>query len=208
MDEILTDLNDPRISTLFRPFSNSTTGEFNGLLNGVDATQNAVVLADFSLAGTSFRESTSALDANFMTSWETHFLLAEAAARGLITADAQALYETGVTQAFDYWNTSLPEDYLTAEGAYSNGDAIENIITQKWIANIINGYEGWIEYRRTGFPQLKTISASLNNDLLPIRMPYPAEEQALNAVNYEAAAARTDGNSINAPVWWDLQNEN
>jgi hypothetical protein len=208
MDEILTDLNDPRISTLFRPFSNSDAGEFNGLLNGVDATQNAVVLADFSLAGTSFREATSALDANFMTSWETHFLLAEAAARGFISADAQALYETGVTQAFDYWNTELPTNYLSTDGAFNNGDAIENIITQKWIANIINGYEGWIEYRRTGFPRLKTISASLNDDLLPVRMPYPAEEQALNAVNYEAAAARTDGNSINAPVWWDSQSEN
>ncbi|MGB3150263.1 MAG: SusD/RagB family nutrient-binding outer membrane lipoprotein [Maribacter sp.] len=204
MDEILTDLNDPRISTLFRPFSNSETGqEYSGLLNGVDATQNAVTLADFSLAGISFRESTSALDANFMTSWETHFLLAEAAERGLITADAQVLYETGVTQAFEYWNTEIPVDYLSAEGAFANGDAIENIITQKWIANIINGYEGWIEYRRTGFPQLKTISASLNNDLLPVRMPYPAEEQALNAVNYEAAAAKTDGNSINVVVWWD-----
>ena len=147
MEEILTDLNDSRFSVLFRPFSNSTSGqEFNGLLNGVDATQNAVVLADYSLAGTIFRESTSALDANFMTSWETYFLLAEAAERGLITANAQALYETGVVQAFEYWNTDLPADYLVAEGAYSNGNPIENIVTQKWIANIVNGYEGWIEY--------------------------------------------------------------
>ncbi|WP_281541827.1 SusD/RagB family nutrient-binding outer membrane lipoprotein [Maribacter aestuarii] len=204
MEEILTDLNDPRLSVLFRPFSNSTSAqEFNGLLNGVDATQNAVVLADYSLAGSIFRESTSALDANFMTSWETYFLLAEAAERGLISADAQDLYETGVVHAFEYWNTTLPADYLLAEGAYGNGNPLENIITQKWIANIINGYEGWIEYRRTGFPQLKTISASLNNDLIPVRMPYPAEEQALNSVNYEAAAAKTDGNSINSPVWWD-----
>lgn len=203
MEEILTDLNDPRMATFFRPFSNSDTGGFNGLLNGVDATQNAVILADFSLASTRFREATSALDANFMTSWETHFLLAEAAARGIISADAQTLYETGVTQAFEYWNTELPTDYLSTEGAFNNGDAIENIITQKWIANIINGYEGWIEYRRTGFPQLKTISASLNNDMLPVRMPYPAEEQALNAINYEAAATKTGGNSINVPVWWD-----
>jgi len=122
--------------------------------------------------------------------------------------NAFSFSRTGVTQAFDYWNTTLPDDYLATEGAYTNGDAIENIITQKWIANIINGYEGWIEYRRTGFPQLKTISASLNNDLLPVRMPYPAEEQALNAVNYESAASKTDGNSINAPVWWDSQSEN
>ncbi|MFS4466276.1 SusD/RagB family nutrient-binding outer membrane lipoprotein [Maribacter sp. 2210JD10-5] len=203
MDEILTDLNDPRIGVLFRPFSNSDSEAFNGLLNGIDATQNAAVLADFSLAGTAFRENTSALDANFMTSWETHFLLAEAAERGLITGDAQTFYEIGVTQAFEYWNTELPNDYLTGPGAYTTGNPIENIITQKWIANIINGYEGWIEYRRTGFPQLKTISASLNNDLIPVRMPYPAEEQALNAVNYEAAAAKTNGNSVDAPVWWD-----
>ena len=203
MDEILTDLNDPRIDVLFRPFSNSDSGEFNGLLNGIDATQNAAVLADFSLAGTAFRENTSLLNANFMTSWETHFLLAEAAERGLIAADAQNLYELGVAQAFEYWHTDLPADYLMAEGAFDNGDPIENIITQKWIANIINGYEGWIEYRRTGFPQLKTIAASLNNDLIPVRLPYPAEEQALNAENYGVAAANTDGNSINVAVHWD-----
>lgn len=203
MDEILTDLNDPRIGTFFRAFSNSENGEFNGLLNGIDATQNAAILSDFSLAGTSFRESTGNLDANFMTSWETYFLLAEAAERGLITADAKTLYDTGVTQAFEYWNTVLPENYLATAGAYDNGNAIENIITQKWIGNIINGYEGWIEYRRTGFPQLKTISASLNNELIPVRMPYPAEEQALNATNYQVAADKTDGNSVNASVWWD-----
>ncbi|UII81547.1 SusD/RagB family nutrient-binding outer membrane lipoprotein [Flagellimonas sp. CMM7] len=205
MEEVLVGFNDPRIETLFRPFSNSDSGEFNGLLNGIDATQNAAVLADFSLAGTVFRENTGQLDANFITSWETHFLLAEAAERGLITADPQQLYEIGVTQAFEYWQVDLPADYLTSSAPYGTGGdtSIQQIITQKWIANIINGYEGWIEYRRTGFPQLKTISASLNNDIIPVRMPYPAEEEALNSVNYADAASRTDGNSINVPVWWD-----
>ncbi len=203
MDEILTDLNDTRISKLFQPFSKSTTGEFNGLLNGIDATQNAAILSDYSLAGTIFRENTGVLDANFMTSMETHFLLAEAAQKGLITADGQTLYNIGVTQAFGYWQVELPADYLTGTGAYTNGEALENIITQKWISNMINGYEGWVEYRRTGFPQLKTISASLNNNLIPVRMPYPSEEEALNAINYQDAASKTDGNNINVAVWWD-----
>ena len=101
------------------------------------------------------------------------------------------------------WGTDLPDTYLAGPAALANGDALQQIITQKWIANTINGYEGWIEFRRTGFPQLRTISASLNNDVIPVRMPYPAEEQALNAENYEAAAANTNDNSINAPVWWD-----
>ncbi|WP_411029420.1 SusD/RagB family nutrient-binding outer membrane lipoprotein [Spongiimicrobium sp. 3-5] len=205
LEEVLTDLNDPRINVLFRPFGNSTMEEFNGLLNGIDATQTPVALADYSLAGTVFRENTGRLDANFLTGWETQFFLAEAAERGLITANAQQLYETAVTQAFEYWQTELPTDYLSTAGAYGSGGSgsINQIITQKWIANMINGYEGWIEYRRTGFPQLKTLSASLNNDLIPVRMPYPAEEEALNSVNYTAAANATDGNSINVLVWWD-----
>ena len=127
--------------------------------------------------------------------------------RGLITADAQALYETGVQLAFEYWQTEMPANYLT-DGAAAYGidgaDKVGQIITQKWIANIINGYEGWIEFRRTGFPQLKTIAASLNDNLIPVRMPYPTDEAALNTANYETATAE-NGNSINARVWWDLE---
>lgn len=204
MDEILTDFEDPRISKLFRPISNSDTGEeYNGLLNGIDASSTPVNLSDYSLVGTIFRENTGVLDANFMTSMETHFLLAEAAQKGFITADVNQLYETGVAEACAYWQVELPSGYLTGPGALENGDPLENILSQKWIANMINGYEGWIEYRRTGYPQLKTISASLNNDLIPVRMPYPAEEEALNNSNYTKAAENTDGNSINVNVWWD-----
>lgn len=205
MNEILTNLNDSRISRLFRPFGNSTSGEFNGLLNGIDASAGGISLADYSLPGTIFRENTGLLDANFMTSMETHFLLAEAAEKGLITSNAKVFYDIGVQQAFDYWQVALPSTYLTAEGAYDNGNSLENILTQKWIANMINGYEGWVEYRRTGFPQLKTISASLNNNLIPVRMPYPAEEEALNSINYADAAKKTNDNSINVNVWWDIE---
>ncbi|MGS2725297.1 SusD/RagB family nutrient-binding outer membrane lipoprotein [Psychroserpens sp. BH13MA-6] len=205
MEDILTDLNDPRIGTLFRPFSNAVSGEFNGLLNGIDPSETSVALADYSLAGTSFREDTSTLDANFMTAWEVQLALAEAASRNLITANAQSLYETGVTLAFEYWNTELPTDYLTGNAAFNapGTTPLQQIVTQKWIANVINGYEGWIEYRRTGFPELRTISASFNNDLIPVRMPYPAEEEALNAEHYSEAAAATNDNSINVPVWWN-----
>lgn len=205
MEEILINLNDDRVERLFRPFANSTSDDYNGLLNGIDASQTSIALADYSLTGTIFRENTGLLDANFMTSWETGFLLAEAAEKGIITANAQQLYEIAVTQAFEYWQVPLPSTYLTIDAAYglAGADPLEQIITQKWIANMINGYEGWIEYRRTGFPQLKTISASLNNDLIPVRMPYPAEEEALNNKNYTAAASATDGNSINVKVWWN-----
>lgn len=205
MEDILNGLNDTRINKLFRPFSNSASGQYNGLLNGINSASTSVVLANYSLAGTIFREDTSTLDANFLTAWEIQFALAEAAERGLIVADGRTLYENGVVLAFQYWNTAVPPNYLTGPAAYnaSGSSPLKQIITQKWIANIINGYEGWVEYRRTGFPELKTISASLNDNLIPVRMPYPAEEEALNGKNYKIAATATNDNSINFPVWWD-----
>lgn len=204
IDEILTDLADPRIEVFFRP--RTADGAFEGLRNGPDASQTSISVADYSLSGTVFREETGRLQANFMTAWETHFLLAEAAQKGLIDASAKDLYETGVRQAFAYWGATLPDDYLAAGAAAFNlngADPIEQIITQKWIANIINGYEGWVEYRRTGFPALKPVLASLNEGLIPVRMPYPTDEQALNPSNFNTAADATNGNSVNAPVWWD-----
>ncbi|WP_452227489.1 SusD/RagB family nutrient-binding outer membrane lipoprotein [Lacinutrix cladophorae] len=205
MEEILSHLNDDRINTFFKPFENATSNQFNGLINGIDAASTSIVLADYSLGGSAFREDTSVLDANFMTSWEVYFILAEAATKGYISANAQELYETGIIQAFEYWQTELPASYLTGNAAFNavGTTPLQQIITQKWIANLINGYEGWIEYNRTGFPEFNAISASLNNGLIPVRMPYPAEEEALNAENYNQAATATNGNDINFPVWWN-----
>ncbi len=207
MEEILKGLEDPRIEIFFRPIGRDTTGtEYNGLPNGPDASQTSISVADYSLPGTIFREHTGDLDANFMTAWETHLLLAEAAERGLISADPQFHYETGVRLAFEYWETPMPPSYLAGGPATygSNGaDRIEQIITQKWIAGIINGYEGWIEYRRTGFPKLKPVTASLNSGLFPVRMPYPADETVLNRLHFLSATG-SQGNSVNVPVWWDV----
>jgi hypothetical protein len=207
-EELFEKYQDPRRQVYFRPIANDTgsVSSYKGLLNGPDASQTSISIADYSLAGTVFRENTGALKSSYISSWETHFLLAEAAERGLIAADPKALYETAVQQAFDYWNTPLPATYLSSGPAsyQSNGaNGLEQIMEQKWIANILNGYESWIEYRRTGFPQLKTIAASLNNDLIPVRMPYPSDEQALNRDNFVVAAAATNGNSVNVKTWWD-----
>lgn len=203
MEDVLEGLNDPRDQVLFRP--SEATGAYSGLLNGPDASNTSISVADYSLTGTVFRENSGDLDANFMTAWETYFLLAEASERGLINQSAKTFYDQGVQMAFDYWQTAMPANYIVAGNAVygvNGADPIEQIITQKWIANSINGYEGWIEYRRTGFPQLKTVSASLNNGQIPVRMPYPADEAALNAVNYQMAT-EDNQNSVNSKVWWD-----
>ncbi len=204
--EILAAYDDPRRAVLFRPAGNS--GEFVGLINGIDASQTSIIVDDYARPGTIFRERTGELDANYLTAWETNFFLAEAAERGLIDADVAELYRTAVAQAFAYWQTELPADYLERPGVRLNTSGASNlpqILTQKWIALLGHGYEGWIEYRRTGFPELKPVAASLNNGLYPVRFPYPTDEQALNLTNYQAAADATDGNSVNARVWWDVE---
>ena len=206
IEEVLKNYNDPRIEVFFRATDSAfVDSRYRGLLNGQDVSTNPVTLKNYSLPGVMFREQTDLLDANFMTAWETNFLLAEAALRGLITTgNAQSYYELGVEQAFAYWNTELPADYLTTgNAAYGMSDPMEQIITQKWLGNLINGCEGWIEYRRTGYPQFKSVAASLNNGLIPVRMPYPTSEEALNKTNYTDASGKTEGNSINYSVWWD-----
>ncbi|KPM46668.1 SusD/RagB family nutrient-binding outer membrane lipoprotein [Jiulongibacter sediminis] len=203
MEEVLTDLDDPRQARYFRP-TGGNSEVYNGLLNGPDASQLSISINDYSLTGTIFREDAGLMKANFMSSFEMNFLIAEAAERGFLSADAKMHYEQGVKDAFVYWYTELPEGYLDNEAVAYGSEPIKQIITQKWLANIVNGYEGWIEWRRTGYPALKTISASLNNNQIPVRLPYPAGEAALNPESYSAAASATNGNSVNAKVWWDV----
>lgn len=205
IDSILTKLDDPRKAVFFRPTASNAT-VYKGLLNGPDASKLSITASNYSLTGRVFREEAAKLKANFLTSAEMNFLLAEAAERGLIAGIAKTFYENGIKQSFDYWNTTLPTDYLLRGSiAYKapGTNPIEQIITQKWLSNIVDGYEGWIEYRRTGFPKLKLVSASLNQNLIPVRMPYPTSEDALNNANFKAAADKTNKNSVNALVWWD-----
>ncbi|PHI20020.1 SusD/RagB family nutrient-binding outer membrane lipoprotein [Lewinellaceae bacterium SD302] len=202
-EAIFTELNDLRVEVLYRPAA--ITESFTGVANGIDAA-SAIVPDSFARPGMIWRENTGELDFNYLTAWETHFVLAELVARNLLTDNsAEAHYEQGVRLAFEYWNTPLNEDYLLAgPAAYDANNAIEQIITQKWIANMSNVYEGWTEWRRTGFPNLRPVAASLNDGLYPVRMPYPADEQALNLENYASAAQATEGNSVNTGVWWDV----
>ena len=199
---IFAELDDARVSVLYRPAAN--TGAFAGINNGIDAS-SAIVPDDYARPGTIWRENTGDLDFNYLTAWETQFILAEAALKGYIDGGAKTYYDHGVQLAFQYWGTDIPANYLT-EGltAYDPANALQQIITQKWIASIGNAYEGWIEWRRTGYPALLPVEASLNNGLYPTRFPYPADEQALNFENYRVAAEATNGNSINVRVWWDV----
>lgn len=63
------------------------------------------------------------------------------------------------------------------EGA-STEEKLERIITQKWIANFPLGFEGWADYRRTGYPEVFPSVSNLSNGVIDTnrqlrRLPFP-----------------------------------
>ena len=74
-------------------------------------------------------------------------------------------------------------------------------MTQKWIALAgINGIESWIEYTRTGFPDipLSTISEQTSK---PNRLLYPASEYSTNSANVPNQPA---SDAFNTKIFWDV----
>lgn len=155
---------------------------------------------------------------------ELLFIYAEAGARGWVPDAAGIssylkLLQRAIAASIVEWNPYVTEtsawvteyvDFCTAEQLYSgstfNSDnALEAILTQKWISNFFMGIESWCDYRRTGYPLLKTNGpAAVNNYILPTRLRYPSDELYRNTVYYPEALDRWLGgtNNIQTDLWW------
>lgn len=148
------------------------------------------------------------IKARVITYAEQEFILAEAALKGLISGNAEDYYNAGVTAAFSEIGLD-GSAYLTHSGvAFDNSsttNALQQIITQKWVANINNGLEGWIEYKRTGFPNLDpgTGSVNLNGGNIALRFLYPTTEKSINSFNYETELKNMGGQETTVyRPWW------
>jgi len=190
------------------PFSFSNYG---GMPLVVDATSaQSSSASNFSSSFTS-GSNKSLLKARVMTYAEQEFILAEAALKGLITGSAENYYNAGVIGAFSEIGLDAPTatNYLTHSGvAFDNSstaNALQEIITQKWIANINNGLEGWIEYKRTGYPNLDpgAGSVNLNGGKIALRFLYPTTEKSINSSNYQAELKNMGGQDNTVyRAWW------
>ena len=155
---------------------------------------------------------------------ELAFIYAEAGARGWINSIAglgayMTLFKQGITESILEWNPyvtaddPLVVDFLShcvngekySGSTFNSDNAIEAILTQKWIAQFFIGIESWCDYRRTGYPLLKTNGpAAANDQILPTRMRYPSDELYRNPEAYPAALEGWLGGSNNnkTDVWW------
>ncbi len=154
---------------------------------------------------------------------------------GTTESAAQALYEQGIKLSFEQWSAGSADSYIADETStqanyvdpndgkenisavstitikWESGETeknLERIITQKWIALWPLGYEGWCEYRRTGyphfFPLVRAASDNKYNDLLVAnRMPFATTEDSNNPDNVAAARAMLGGSDDFATkMWW------
>jgi hypothetical protein len=77
----------------------------------------------------------------------------------------------------------------------NSGTELEQIITEKWIANYLSA-ESWTDWRRTGFPTL----VPNNGIAIPRRFIYPTNERL-----YNNNSLNNSSDLFSPPLWWDIQ---
>jgi len=194
----------------FRYATRNTPGAYVGIPSGYDE-QKTIAFADNGGLKTSTLATTlkgGSYPFPILTWSEVNFLLAEAALKGWITADAQSYYNKGIEASWKQWNctwdgtagtTYLNRPTVRFTGANAN---MERLIGQKYIAMFFSGFESWYDYRRTGYPVLPKGPAVKNDGILPTRFEYPLITKATNKANYDAAAAKIGGDKLTSKVWW------
>lgn len=196
----LNELDDPRLEVYAIPGS-LAEGVISGHPNGLPGEVATVYLGySATINPAIFAQTTS--PAILMTYAELLFIKAEAALEGDIAGDAQALFEAGITAAFEQYGLEVPAGYIGQLGPVSK----ENIITQKWIAIFGQGIEAWTEYRRTGYPVMPPADprAQFQNDgISPTRLVYPSTEYSLNSARVQEAESLNAGpDNMKTKLWW------
>lgn len=116
---------------------------------------------------------------------EVCFLKAEAALKGW-GSDAEGNYYKGIQASFDTWGIGDQyDDYIDNSGVVYDG-TLAQIMEQKWIANFMSASESYMDWRRTGLPDLKPGPYS-KSTVIPVRFVYPSNERDNNTANYNAA---------------------
>lgn len=135
---------------------------------------------------------------DLMTYDEVEFILAEAALLGGFGAsDAEGHYKKAIRASMEkagvFTATTFNFDTYYAQPSVAYTDAAnkqERIMEQKWISSWF-GIQSWFDWRRTGFPALKTGAVAQYGPALPIRYMYPTANVDPNyLVNYNAAIAK------------------
>lgn len=198
--------NDPRAGYFYaankhgliagRKIGSTAGGEGTDSISGVNGLGNA---------------KSASQDAVILSAFESFFLQAEAAQRGLISGDANALYKSAVEESFRLLKVT---DALAAADAYisqSNNELVNygtstnklrTIITQKWAAcNSYDPLESYSDWRRLKIPTDLPVSDYPGSQAthIPYRLVYPDSESSYNSANNGKEGAI---DVLNSKVFW------
>ncbi len=136
---------------------------------------------------------------------EVEFYLAEAAQRGYTVGGTAAThYANAVRASIVYWGGTIAEAtaYLLQPGViYNPVNWRQSIGIQQWIAFYNRGYDAWNSWRKLDYPQLAPAQDALS--AIPVRYPYPVNEQNVNRLNLEAASDAIGGDDVETKLWFD-----
>jgi len=203
--DLLKKLQDPRLPVFAKPNAN---GDYRGSPLQVEEDEGRYGDGNVSLMTSMFLGKV--IPIVIMNASEINLLRAEAANANITSENAETLYNDGIRLAQSQYgvadaqttaNLALPEVKLTG----SEEEKLEKIINEKWIATYYNHYEGYAEFRRTGYPRIWTgTRLGATNGEIPRRLTYPDAEFLRNEANVKEAVSRLEGgNTLMSKVWWD-----
>jgi hypothetical protein len=126
------------------------------------------------------------LQARIISAAEVSFILAEAALKGWNVGDAETHYEKGIEQSLSVWGKGNMYDTFIMQPEVAFDNTLEQIMTQKWVANWTVGAEAFADYRRTGMPNLQAGPLSPQPEVA-LRFQYGNDEYNFNSDNLNAA---------------------
>jgi len=235
MQSLLVGYNDPRLSVWFSPAT--ATGQYSGVRNGLlpaeqilpenDNDHNSNVGALLSI------DNQYKTPETVMHAAEAFFLRAEGALNGWdMGGAAKDLYNTGIRMSMNTWgitDDAAISNYINssnlpmAPGGLYNTPALTNIpvlfsndpaqqreqiLTQKWLAVFPDGFEGWAEMRRSGYPKFYPLLHSENPDVpantMIRRIPFTEYDKQRNSVAVQQAVSLLSGpDNAATRLWWD-----
>lgn len=231
--DMLTNLQDNRLFLYAEPAPSLSEFDSNSFeaYSGVDPTleygkiQAEYTSGQHSTINKRYHRVPDGEPIKFISYSEVQFILAEAALRGWSTGNnSKQHYENGIRAAMNFTYNHTPSSfnhnividtdyinsYLNGSAKYNESIALEQIMTQKYIAAFVQlPFNSYFDYRRTGFPNIPINPETNMNEVktqLPKRWMYPASEYSQNRENVEEAVKRQfNGKDTPNELMWILK---
>ena len=205
--DALKKLQDPRLFYYAMPFLNASAQGKTGFdaYEGIDASQslNAATAdgssGNFSRINThNYTDLATGKPSLGFSYSELMLAIAEAAERGWVGVNPATFYGQAIQSSFKFYDIVNADGYIAKNPlSLVKETALKQIHEQRYILfNVQSDYESFFHYHRTNFPEI-VCGQGQSTAIVPFRMLYPVDEQAVNGSNYQNALKEQSFNADN-----------